>query len=113
MDPKQCSDKACSCEQNCTELEHENAELQAQVVRLEKINKVLRDRVKRGMDAQGDAFALFHAATVLERKVQERTADLEATNRELQEALEKEIVLAQARIKPLMLRSSNLNFWQT
>ena len=84
-------------------MEHEERiiELNAHVARLEKTNKVLRDRVKRGMDSQGDAFALFHAATALERKVQERTAALEAANKELQEALIKEKELARARDKAI------------
>ena len=76
-------------------------ELKAKVAQLEKVNKVLRDRVKRGIDSQGDAFALFHAATALEQKVQERTAALAGANKELQEALIKEKELAKARDKAL------------
>lgn len=76
-------------------------ELKANVARLEKVNKALRSRVKRSMDSQGDAFALFHAATALEQKVEDRTAELEQVNRELQEALKKEQELAQARDKAI------------
>ncbi|MFK7846414.1 MAG: response regulator [Rhodothermales bacterium] len=89
--------KAMEDAQPHPELEEEINKLQAKVLQLEKINKVLRDRVKRGMDSQGDAFALFHAATALEQKVQERTAELEKANVELQGALIKEKELAKAR----------------
>ena len=79
----------------------EKAALASRIAQLEKINKALSNRVKRGMDSQGDAFALFHAATALEHKVQERTAALEGANKELQEALLKEKELAKARDKAI------------
>ena len=53
--------------------------LEAQVAKLEKINKALMDRVERSMDAQGSAFSLFQTAIVLEAKVRERTTELERT----------------------------------
>ncbi|HMR76165.1 MAG TPA: ATP-binding protein, partial [Polyangiaceae bacterium] len=52
--------------------------LERKIVKLEKINKVLMDRVERGMDLSGGAFSLFQAATVLEKKIQERTAALQS-----------------------------------
>lgn len=55
------------------------AVLEAQVAKLEKINKALMDRVERSMDAQGSAFSLFQTAIVLEAKVRERTTELERT----------------------------------
>ncbi|KJS40344.1 MAG: hypothetical protein VR70_06075 [Rhodospirillaceae bacterium BRH_c57] len=58
-------------------LERENAKLR-------KINQVLMDRVERSMDFQGNAFSLFHTATVLESKVRERTTALESVLRELE-----------------------------
>ncbi len=57
--------------------------LEREVKKLDKINRVLMDRVERGMDWQGGAFSLFQAATVLEKEVQLRTAALHATMREL------------------------------
>ncbi|MBL8743126.1 MAG: response regulator, partial [Myxococcales bacterium] len=62
--------------------------LEREIKKLEKVNRVLMDRVERGMDLQGGAFSLFQAATVLEREVQVRTAALHATMRELQRSNE-------------------------
>jgi signal transduction histidine kinase/CheY-like chemotaxis protein len=51
--------------------------LEAEVIKLRKINQVLMDRVERDIDGQGvNAFALFQTAITLENKVCERTADL-------------------------------------
>lgn len=61
------------------ELERENAKLR-------KINRVLMDRVERSMDHQGNAFALFQTAIVLENKVTERTLALAEALRELETA---------------------------
>jgi two-component system, sensor histidine kinase len=55
------------------------AALEAQIAKLEKINKALADRVERSMDAQGSAFSLFQTAIVLEGKIRERTVELERT----------------------------------
>jgi signal transduction histidine kinase/CheY-like chemotaxis protein len=61
--------------------------------KLRKINEVLMRRVERSMDMQGNDFALFETAILLEGKVRERTAlleqalrDLQASNRALAEA---------------------------
>ena len=59
-------------------------ELEQQVVRLTKINRALMVRVERSTDMQGGAFSLFQAATVLERKISERTAALEDAMQELE-----------------------------
>ncbi len=64
--------------------EHEQLEaLRAELARERKINASLMRRVERNMDIQGDAFSLFQAATVLEKKVRERTAALEEVLAEL------------------------------
>ena len=53
------------------------AELEAELRKLRKINRVLMDRVERDVDAQGsNAYALFRTAVTLEAKVSERTAEL-------------------------------------
>ena len=57
--------------------------LEREVDKLKKINQALMKRVQRDMDQQGSAFSLFQAATVLEREVQARTAELRTTMREL------------------------------
>jgi signal transduction histidine kinase/ActR/RegA family two-component response regulator len=88
----------------------EIAALQAELARQQKINAALIRRVERDMDVQGDAFSLFQAATVLEKKVHERTAALEAAldelqrfNRELRSA--KDAAEAAARSKDEFLAS--------
>ena len=62
--------------------------LRARVQRLERINASLVKRVEQNMDAQGDAFSMFQEAIVLERRVRERTIELEDTLTELREAKE-------------------------
>ncbi|WGF89193.1 ATP-binding response regulator [Marinivivus vitaminiproducens] len=52
--------------------------------KLRKINRVLMDRVERSVDMQGNDFALFETAIVLEAKVRERTAALERALVELE-----------------------------
>jgi signal transduction histidine kinase len=52
-------------------------ELENDLRKLRKINKVLMDRVERNMDAQGgNAFSLFQTAITLEGQVAERTEEL-------------------------------------
>ena len=86
------------------------AVLEREVARLNKINRALMGRVERAMNMQGDAFALFQAATVLEQKVKERTSALEhalrelrLTNRDSQKA--KETAEAAVRFKDEFLAS--------
>lgn len=52
--------------------------------KLKRINTVLMERVERSMDFQGGAYSLFQTAIVLERKVRERTLELEKTLQELE-----------------------------
>ena len=59
-------------------------DLLVEVARVQKINRVLMERVERGMDLQNDAFSLFQAASALESKVRERTRDLRAALSELE-----------------------------
>jgi signal transduction histidine kinase/CheY-like chemotaxis protein/HPt (histidine-containing phosphotransfer) domain-containing protein len=72
-----------TAEERCAELERENAKLR-------KINKVLSDRVERGMNLQDNTFSLFQAASTLESEVRSRTEalrsamyELERSNRDL------------------------------
>lgn len=58
--------------------------LQNENAKLRKINQVLMDRVERSVDMQGNDFALFETAIVLEAKVRERTAALERALGELE-----------------------------
>lgn len=59
------------------------AALEAQIVKLKRINTALMDRVERSTDLQGNAFSLFETAISLEGKVRERTTDLERALKEL------------------------------
>jgi signal transduction histidine kinase/CheY-like chemotaxis protein len=52
------------------------AALEAEIVKLRRINTALIDRVERATDLQGNAFSLFETAISLEGKVRERTTDL-------------------------------------
>ena len=52
-------------------------DLENELRKIRKINKVLMDRVERNMDAQGgNAFSLFQTAIMLEGQVAERTEEL-------------------------------------
>lgn len=62
------------------------AALEQRITRLEKINRVLMDRVEQGIDYQGNAFSLFQTAIGLERQVRERTDELTHTLRALERA---------------------------
>ncbi len=64
------------------------AELEIRVARLEKINRVLIDRVERGVDSQANAFSLFQTAIGLERQVRLRTDELTRTLRKLEQTNE-------------------------
>lgn len=88
-------------EQRCQALTDE-------VQRQEKIIAALMSRVERSMDLQGDAYAIFQSATVLESKVRERTLayksavqELEQSNAELSHA--KEAAEAASRAKSAFL----------
>ncbi|HEY0269355.1 MAG TPA: NahK/ErcS family hybrid sensor histidine kinase/response regulator [Sphingomonas sp.] len=59
------------------------AELEAALVKAERIKRVLMDRVERSTDLQGNAFSLFETAIALESKVRDRTSDLERALAEL------------------------------
>jgi signal transduction histidine kinase/CheY-like chemotaxis protein len=54
------------------------AALVAEITRLEKITRVLMDRVEQDTDLQSDAYSLFQAATALEETVRQRTSALQA-----------------------------------
>ncbi|CAN5368744.1 hybrid sensor histidine kinase/response regulator [soil metagenome] len=59
------------------------AALEAQIVKLKRINAALMDRVERSTDLQGNAFSLFETAISLEGKVRDRTRDLERALQQL------------------------------
>jgi signal transduction histidine kinase/ActR/RegA family two-component response regulator len=47
---------------------------------LREINRALMQRVERSVDAAGNAFSLFESNILLQKRVQERTRELEAAN---------------------------------
>ena len=55
------------------------------VIRLQKINAALVDRVEQAMDQQRNAFSLFQTAISLEGQVRRRTDELTSTLRTLEE----------------------------
>ena len=62
------------------------AELERKIAKLERINRVLVDRVERSMDGQGSAFSLFQTAIVLEAQIRARTLALERTLTDLEQS---------------------------
>ena len=56
------------------------------IERLKKINAALVSRVERSMDQQGNAFSLFQTAISLENRVRNRTEELHATLRRLEQS---------------------------
>lgn len=56
--------------------------LRAEIARLNKINLALMNRAERSTSAQNSQFGMFQTALVLEKQVQERTAQLESALRE-------------------------------
>ncbi len=54
--------------------------------KLKKINAALVSRVERSMDQQGNAFTLFQTAISLENRVRNRTEELHATLRRLEQS---------------------------
>jgi two-component system NtrC family sensor kinase len=51
--------------------------LQTEVVRLNKMVTALMNRAERDMSAKGSEFGLFHTTVILEKKIRERTQELE------------------------------------
>ncbi len=64
----------------------EVVELRAKVTKLQKINRALLKQVEGALDDHGSAFSMFQTAIHLDRKVRERTDDLEAALARLQES---------------------------
>jgi PAS domain S-box-containing protein len=62
------------------------SQLETRIAKLERINRVLIDRVERSMDGQGSAFSLFQTAIVLEGQIRARTLALERTLADLEQS---------------------------
>jgi hypothetical protein len=57
--------------------------LERQLVKLEKINHVLMERVETSINSSGSAYTLFETNLVLQEKVAQRTEELRTINTEL------------------------------
>ena len=64
--------------------------LEREIETLRKINRVLMERVERSVDSSGGDFALFEYTIILQKHVDERTAELEKANSRLAELLEEQ-----------------------
>lgn len=62
------------------------AELERRIVKLEKINNALINRVERSTDYQGNSFSVFQTAILLERQVRDRTEELQRALRNLEDS---------------------------
>ena len=62
-------------------------ELERHVARLQKTNQALMDRVEHRINVEGGAFAVFQAASNLEKTVAERTSELQRLNELLEHEL--------------------------
>ena len=72
-----------------TSPEHQRlAELEEEVRRLQRTNRVLMDRVEQRINDEGGAFAAFQAASRLEKTIAERTAELRVLNERLEHELD-------------------------
>jgi two-component system, sensor histidine kinase and response regulator len=62
------------------ELEEQVKVLESKLIKNEKICKVLMDRVEKGVESTGGAYALFEDNIILNQKVRQRTVELEKAN---------------------------------
>ncbi len=97
------------------DLETRIAELERRVQKLTKINTVLMRRVEHDLDAHGSAYAMFQSAILLERQVEQRTAELEralgdlvSSNRELATAREAADAASRAKSDFLAMMSHEI-----
>ncbi|MDR3158911.1 MAG: hypothetical protein LBU11_07875 [Zoogloeaceae bacterium] len=63
------------------------AALEQRIIRLEKINRALMDRVERSTSSFGDSYSLFTHNLTLQRHVEEQTRELQESNQQLHKAL--------------------------
>jgi len=67
-----------------SEAEQRIAALERQLAALQKVNRVLMDRVERSVDGSGAAYSLFERNIILQQSVEQRTRELELKTQELQ-----------------------------
>jgi len=69
------------------ELEKRVEDLEIRLLKNEKIRSVLMQRVEKSINSSGDAYALFEDNITLHQKVEQRTSELEALNRNLRDEI--------------------------
>jgi len=97
------------------QLEARLRECQAKLANCEKVNRVLMNRVERGIDSTGDAFSLFESNILLQDTINERTQELARANERLQrsnvelqhEILERQRIESELRAFTARLEASN------
>jgi diguanylate cyclase (GGDEF)-like protein/PAS domain S-box-containing protein len=80
------------------------ADLRAEIVRLNKVVQALMDRAEHGTSVQGSDYCLFQTAIVLEEQVRQRTAELEAALRE-NEKITRSLRESEAKFRSLVDQS--------
>ncbi len=65
------------------ELEHRIRALEIKLIKKEKIQQVLMDRVEKSINSSGSAYTLFEHNIILEETVEKRTEQLRKANKEL------------------------------
>ncbi|MBU1567773.1 MAG: response regulator [Proteobacteria bacterium] len=65
-------------------------DLEKEILALRKINRVLMDRVERAINNSGGDYAIFEQNILLQKRVEERTDELERSNRQLAEYLDEQ-----------------------
>lgn len=78
--------------------------LQDEIIRLNKIVKVLMDRAERSATMQGSDFSIFQTTVLLEEQVRQRTAALEAALRE-NETITRALSESEIRFRGLVSQS--------
>jgi diguanylate cyclase (GGDEF)-like protein/PAS domain S-box-containing protein len=78
--------------------------LQAEIVRLNKIIKVLMDRAERSTNTQGSEFSLFQTTVMLEDQVRQRTEELATALREI-ETINDALRQSEAKFRGLVSQS--------
>jgi PAS domain S-box-containing protein len=74
-------------------------ELEEEVERLNKVNRVLMERVERSVDSRGDAYGIFEENVLLQRRVAERTSALEQANLKMAKLLEQQQAISNDLLK--------------
>jgi signal transduction histidine kinase/DNA-binding response OmpR family regulator len=72
------------------------AAMERELAALRKINRVLMERVEHATNSSGDDYAIFEQNILLQKRVDERTAQLEIVNKRLSTALEKQQKISEA-----------------